>query len=72
MAIWKIPVAWEMYGLVEIEAETAKEALRIFSKTEDEIPLPEGEYVDGSFRMTQQSNMTPAEYVEYATENYIK
>lgn len=72
MATWKIPVAWEMYGLVEIEAETAKDALRIFNETEDEIPLPEGEYVDGSFRMTQQSNMTPAEYVAYATENYAK
>ena len=51
MRIFKIPVTWEMYGVVEIEAETLSEAVDIFDDTEDVIELPlEGYYVDASFR----------------------
>jgi len=49
--IFKIPVTWEAYGVVEIEAESLTEALQIFDKTESTIELPyDSEYVDGSFR----------------------
>lgn len=46
---FKIPVTWESWGIVYTEAETLDQALDIFDKTCDEIPLPEAEYVDGSF-----------------------
>lgn len=51
---WKIPVTWEMYGTVSVEAESAEEALKIFREIEDGsddggFALPEGYYVDGSF-----------------------
>jgi hypothetical protein len=47
---WKIPVTWEMYGVVEIEAESLEQAIDIFDATYDEIPLPYIDtYVDGSF-----------------------
>jgi 3-phosphoglycerate kinase len=51
MKTWKIPVTWEVYGTVEIEAETLDEAIKIFDETEDEISLPtDSEYVDASFK----------------------
>jgi hypothetical protein len=54
MKTWKIPVTWEAYGIVEIEAETLDEAIKIFDETEDEISLPtDSEYVDSSFRREQ-------------------
>ena len=52
---WKIPVTWECYGVVEVEGDTIEEALANFRKHESEGPgyaLPEGEYVDDSFRLS--------------------
>ena len=40
MKTWKIPVTWEVFGTVEIEAESLDEAMQIFDETEDEISLP--------------------------------
>ena len=50
MAIFKIPVNWEVYGTVEIEAGSIEEAINIFDEQSDDIPLPEGDYIDGSFK----------------------
>jgi hypothetical protein len=51
MAIYKIPVTWEVCSTVEIEANSLDEAIAIFDATEDEIGLPtEPNYVDSSFR----------------------
>lgn len=50
---WKIPVAWECYGTVEVEGATPEEALANFKKQMDELPLPtDSYYVDGSFRLS--------------------
>lgn len=47
MKKWIIPVAWEMSGEIEIEANTLAEAMdRVF---DGDIGLPDGDYVDGSF-----------------------
>lgn len=53
MKTWKIPVTWEMYGMVKIEANTLEEAMEIARDDEGVIPLPEGDYVDGSWRLTE-------------------
>jgi len=51
MKTWKIPVTWEVYGTVKIEANSLNEAIKIFDETEDEISLPlDSEYIDGSFK----------------------
>jgi hypothetical protein len=51
MATFKIPVTWEVYGTVHIEASTLKDAIAIFDETEDDISLPtEPNYVDASFQ----------------------
>lgn len=49
MRTFKIPVSWELYGHIEIEAKSINDAIRIFDEQSDDISLPEGEYVDGSF-----------------------
>lgn len=53
---WKIPVCWEMYGTVEVEADTIEEAIEKFKKIEYEgegFALPyDGSYVDGSFELS--------------------
>ena len=47
---FRFGVSWEMYGEIEIEAETLEEAIAIAKATEDEIPLPtDGDYADDSF-----------------------
>jgi len=49
--VFKIPVSWESFGVVEIEAYTLDEAITIFDNTQDNIPLPyNSEYVEASFR----------------------
>ena len=50
MKTFKFGVSWEMYGYIEVEAETLEEAIRIAQETEDEMALPtDGDYVDDSF-----------------------
>ena len=51
MKTWKIPVSWEVVGVVEIQAPTPDQAIEI-AKTDDTIKLPDGEYVCGSFDVT--------------------
>lgn len=58
MKTFKIPVTWEVYGVVEIEAETLDEAIKIFDDTEDQIGLPtDWDYVDASFRREDEETI---------------
>lgn len=50
--IMKVAVTWQMAGYVDIPADTMEEAIEKFRNESDYIPLPEGEYVDGSFSLT--------------------
>lgn len=54
MATWRIPVTWEVCGMLKIEAKTLEEAMDIARDDDGEIPLPDGEYVDGSWRLSDQ------------------
>ena len=57
-----IPVVWEMCGTVSVEAKTLKEAIEIVRDDNDDIPLPEGNYVDGSFQLSTEDEGTIALY----------
>ena len=48
-----IPVTYEMAGVVTIEADSIKEAMKKFRLNSDNFKLPNNSYyVDGSFEMT--------------------
>ena len=52
---FKLPVTWEMCGVVEVEAESLEAAVDYFNENSDHIKLPTGEdvvYVDGSFNLS--------------------
>ncbi len=49
--IWRIPVTWEMCGIVEVESDKLEDAMDMVKK-DDEIELPEGYYVDGSLDLS--------------------
>lgn len=51
MAIYKIPVVWECYGKMEVEANSLEEAKELAIGDE---PLPEGDYVDGSCKIDEE------------------
>lgn len=52
MKTWKIPVGWEVYATIEVEAETLEEAIEIARDDDGEIPLPtDADYVDGSWQV---------------------
>lgn len=63
MRTFRIPVSWEMFATVEIEAESIEKALQIFDETESDMGLPEdGDYIDSSFK--RQSNSDCIEFNE--------
>lgn len=61
MKKFKIPVSWEMYGYVEVEAKTAEKALEKALTIENELtgfPLPDnGEYIDDSFKIDEDMDL---------------
>jgi hypothetical protein len=52
MPKFKVAVSWEMYGVVEVEAESVEDAILIVNMDND-IPLPDGDYVDDSFQANE-------------------
>lgn len=55
MKKWEIPVTWEVFGKVVVEADTLAEAMHIAKDEEEVLPLPdESDYVDGSWRITEE------------------
>jgi hypothetical protein len=49
---YKIPVYWTMFDTMYVEADSLKEAV---SKAIDIMPLPQGDYVDGSFTVEMET-----------------
>jgi hypothetical protein len=48
MKTYKLPVLWQMYGYVEVTAESLEDAIDI---AENESNLPEGDYIEASFEV---------------------
>lgn len=54
---FSIPVTWEVWDKIEIEAETIEEAIQYFKDNSDLIPLGiEPEYIDGSYKIDDGEN----------------
>ena len=70
MKLYKIPVMWQMYGYMDIEAETldeAKEEAYSFLQ-----PLPDGDYMDGSFEVDEQYMVELNHAEETETERNVR
>ena len=47
---YEIPCTWEVYGTLEVEADSLEEAIELAER--DDSPMPdESDYVDGSFQI---------------------
>lgn len=52
MKTYKIGVVWQMYGYVEVEANSLEEAVKEVEDGGGDMPLPmDGEYIEGSFEV---------------------
>lgn len=50
MKEWRIPVSYEMAGVVKVQANTLEEAIKIAADEAEEIPLPDdADYIPGSW-----------------------
>lgn len=57
MKKFSIPVTWEVWDKIEVEAETIEEAIQYVKDNLDTIPLgTEPEYVDGSYKIEDGNN----------------
>ncbi len=53
MSKQRIAVTWEMCGYIVVEANSIQEAMEKVKENPDDYLLPyDGEYVDGSFRLS--------------------
>ena len=47
---YEIPCVWEVYGTLEVEANSLEEAIELAER--DDSPMPDdSDYVDGSFQV---------------------
>ena len=61
MKQWKIPVTWEMCGIVTVKADTLEGAMDI-ARNDDGVLIPEdGGYVDGSWDLSMDDEETVRE-----------
>lgn len=71
MKKFSIPVTWEVWDKVEVEAETIEEAIQYVKDNLDTIPLgTEPEYIDGSYKIDDGENgeATVKETIHYLKE----
>lgn len=53
--IFPIPCTWEVYGVIEVEAETQEEAVR-YAIEEAALPT-DGDYLSDSFKIDYDSDL---------------
>lgn len=58
MKSYKIPVYWEVFGYISIEANSLEEAIEKYDEEEEYFDLPDKQYyVDGSFNREEDIEM---------------
>lgn len=72
MKCWHIPVTWESYGVVEVEADTLSEAMEIAADESSDIPLPnDGDYVDGSWKLSDYDEDMVRKFYNHNQPDYL-
>lgn len=59
---WKIPVEWSMCGEIVLKATSLEAAVKYAKEHLDEIPLPEGSYIEDSFALGTDGTEDPLDY----------
>ena len=55
MKTYLVPVVYSMYGRIEIDAESAEDAIMIAENSIDELPLPQdADYLEDSFEIDSE------------------
>lgn len=70
-----IPVSWNVYSTITVEASNLEEAVKKARELIDEIPLGDSEYVDGSYAIGTNEECVQAfenGYVEMSTVSIDK
>lgn len=49
--LFKIPVSWEMYGYITVEADNLEDAIEMAK----DFPLPDGSYIEHSFQIDNEA-----------------
>lgn len=73
MKKFSIPVTWEVWDKIEIEAETIEEAIRFFEDNVDVLPLgTDPEYREGSHHIMdgEDGNANIHNTIKYLKENW--
>lgn len=66
MKTWRIPVAWTMMGIVDVEAKTLDEAIEIAKDDAGVIPIPDnGTFLDGSWEVDCSDSAYIREWYNY-------
>ena len=53
--VYEVAVSWTETGIVPIEANNLETAIEKAEETIDDIPLPESDYLDGSFQIDRDT-----------------
>lgn len=70
MKTWRIPVAWTMMGMVDVEAKTLDEAIEIAKDDAGVIPIPDnGTFLDGSWEVDCSDSAYIREWYNYNKQN---
>lgn len=64
MKSFRIPLVWQMYGHMWVDAETEEEAIKI--ALDSETPLPDGYYIDDSIMV---DDVCPIDVIELEENN---
>lgn len=52
---YKVSISWTEVGIVEVEGTSVEDAIENAEKNIDDLILPEGEYLDESFRIDKDT-----------------
>lgn len=62
MKSFRVPLVWEMYGRLWVDADTEEEAIKI--ALDAETPLPDGYYVDESIKVDDECPIESVEFMD--------
>ena len=71
MKKYKVPVEWAMSGYLVVDAANPTEAIEKARDMADTCPLPEGEYIDGSFMINSDEGQPAEELSSLLTDVYL-